>query len=524
MPGIVTRRFRIHNANQLFESLSEAAPTRYFVFIGRTTAFTSDSNPPTPSDTIQNTRYDAWRDMIAMKRIQTADASYATTRYNWTTGTVYTQYTDTNSTLFSATPSFYVLTSDNNVYKCLDNARGAASTSMPTGTGTAVITTADNYRWKFMYTLSAADALKFLTTSYLPVKTLTANDGSAQWTVQQAAANGAIHHVVMSANGTGYLSTSNSFSSVTNSTVVVLKSNASATDDIYNYSALYVSSGLGSGQVRKIVNYVGASRTVTLNSAFTVTPNTSSVYRVAPNAILRGDSGAAVATRATAYVSNCNSGQIRAVTMIAVGLNYSTANITFVANGSQGSGAAGTPVISSPGGHGSDPVGELSAHNVMLNVKLTGAESNTFPTNTDFRIIGLIRDPNLRAGPAANASVIDQCTRLTVTTVSGDFTGDEILTGGTSGAKARLVRFANTNAARTQGTLRVIRVTTTGTAGTFSAGETVTGATSGKTAVVSSLTRPACREFTGDIIYTENRSPVSRASDQIEDIKLTIRF
>ena len=82
--------------------------------------------------------------MIAMKRIQTADASYATTRYNWTTGTIYTQYTDTNSSLYSASPSFYVLTSDNNVYKCLDNARGAASTVMPTGTGTAVISTADD--------------------------------------------------------------------------------------------------------------------------------------------------------------------------------------------------------------------------------------------------------------------------------------------------------------------------------------------------------------------------------------------
>ena len=30
--------------------------------------------------------------------------------------------------------------------------------------------------------------------------------------------------------------------------------------------------------------------------------------------------------------------------------------------------------------------------------------------------------------------------------------------------------------------------------------------------------------FSGDIIYVENRSPVSRASDQIEDVKLIIEF
>ena len=30
--------------------------------------------------------------------------------------------------------------------------------------------------------------------------------------------------------------------------------------------------------------------------------------------------------------------------------------------------------------------------------------------------------------------------------------------------------------------------------------------------------------FSGDIIYVENRSPISRATDQIEDIKLIIEF
>ena len=30
--------------------------------------------------------------------------------------------------------------------------------------------------------------------------------------------------------------------------------------------------------------------------------------------------------------------------------------------------------------------------------------------------------------------------------------------------------------------------------------------------------------FSGDIIYVENRSPVTRAADQIEDVKLIIEF
>jgi len=530
MPNLVTNRFRVHNAEQFFESLDEASPSRYYIYIGRTTAFPSDGSPPTPTDTLQNTEYDVYRDIIAMKRVQTSDASHTSLRYNWTNNTAYTQYTDTNASLFPTSTSptsnttFNVLTDEHNVYKCIDNNRGGRSTVKPTGTGTSVIVTADNYRWKFMYTISAADALKFLATNYVPVKTLSANDGSAQWNVQQAAANGAIHHYVIGANGSGYQWSSNTFQSITNSTVLVLKSNASGTDDIYNFSTLYISAGLGSGQIRKIVNYVGASRTVTVNSAFTTTPNTSSTYIVGPNIIVRGDSGATSAYRATAYVANCAGGQIRRILPITDGLAYSTANVAVSANGSHGSGATVTPVISPPGGHGSDPIAELCARNVMLNVRVAGAESNTFPTNNDFRVIGLLRNPRLRGGPAANASVIDQCTRLTVTSVSGDFTADEVITGGTSAVKARLVRFSNTNAAQTQGILRVVRVTTTGTGGYFTVGETVTGASSGKTAAISAVTKPAVREYTGDVIYVSNRSPVARASDQIEDIKIVINY
>ncbi|MDP7368700.1 MAG: hypothetical protein QGH83_15745 [Candidatus Pacebacteria bacterium] len=32
------------------------------------------------------------------------------------------------------------------------------------------------------------------------------------------------------------------------------------------------------------------------------------------------------------------------------------------------------------------------------------------------------------------------------------------------------------------------------------------------------------QKFSGDILYVENRSPISRAADQIEDVKLVIQF
>jgi hypothetical protein len=35
---------------------------------------------------------------------------------------------------------------------------------------------------------------------------------------------------------------------------------------------------------------------------------------------------------------------------------------------------------------------------------------------------------------------------------------------------------------------------------------------------------PDMLKYRGDILYVENRSPVSRASDQVEDIKLIVQF
>jgi hypothetical protein len=481
---------------------------------------TSETNPPTPVDTYQDTYFDIWRNMIALKRIQPSDVSHVISRYNWSNNTLYAQYSDIDANLVSK--QFYVTTTDGNVYKCIDNNRGSNSTVKPSGTGTSLISTSDGYRWKYMYTITSASSLKFVTNDWMPVQTLTSNNGTAQWTVQQNAANGAIHHIEVVANGSGYLHLTNTFTSVTNTSVMRIKPSSSAIDDIYNGSALFISSGLGQGQLRKIVNYVGATNTLTVNNAFTVAPNTSSTYIISPLVTIRGDSGGTSTSRATAYVSNTFGGNVRKITIINQGRSYSTANVTISAN--VGSGATARVIISPRTGHGSDAVDELYGDNVMLNIRVSGSESNTFPTNNDFRVIGVLRDPLLANGGIANASVIDQTTRISVKDVSGDFTTDELITGSTSGAKARIVYFANTNAARTTGIVRVIRVTTNGTGGSFVAGETITGAISTITANVVSLTQPALKPFSGLVIYNENKTSVNRAADQTEDVKIIVSY
>jgi hypothetical protein len=510
MSGVVTRRFRIHNAEQFHEAFSEAVDTKMYMFIARINEWADGDVTPVPIDTVRESRYEPWRNMIAAKRIQSSDVSFCINRYNWASGTVYAEYDDTSTTLYQDV--FYVVTTDFNVYKCLFNNNGATSTVKPTGTSTAILSTADGYKWKFMYSISAADTLKFVTSGYIPVKTLTADDGSTQWDVQSQSTNNSIDVIDITAGGSGYAYRANTLASVTNSTVVVLDSSASGVDEAYTGSAIYISGGLGSGQLANVASYAGGSKTVTLTPAFTITPNSSSSYHIGPKVIINGDS----ATSAKAY-ANVEAGVITHVNMIVQGLGYTRANVEL--SGTGGVGATAVPRISPPGGHGSDPIGELGGHNVMLNVRLSGTEGNNFPTNNDFRIIGVLKDPLTANDVAADSSAYDQTTKLTVSGITGGpFYQDELVIGTANNATGRIVEFANTNAAGTAGVLKVIDVS-----GTFEA-ETITGNTTSATATVSSIAGGELRPYSGDIIYRENRSVTSRSADQIEDIKIVVRY
>jgi hypothetical protein len=523
MPGIVTRRFRIHNAEQFREAFGEAAATNMYLYIARVSAWPDDNNPPTPTDSVQETEYNSWKKMLAAKRVLTSDVTFTIPRYDWTAGKVYREYNSTSLTLHDTPASangLYVLSSSYNAYKCIFNNKAAVSTVEPTGTSTSTLVTADGYHWKYMYTVDAANALKFLSTNWQPVKTLAVDDGSAQWDVQAAASNGAINIADVVTGGDNYLTNTGTLAAVVDGDTMTLSASASGVDNIYNGSSLYISSGLGSGQVRIITDYIGATKVVQLNSIFAITPNTSSTYSVAPTVTISGD-GTGATAYANVFSSGASGNSVNYINMISVGSGYSEATITITANTSHGSSATATAYIAPSGGHGSDPVGELAGHNVILNVQLDGAESGTFMTTNDFRTLGIIRDPLLANGAIATGTSYDQTTQITVSSVtsSGAYTLDETITGGTSGATGKLVSFANTNSANTAGIVRVID-----TDGTFTVSETVTGSSSSITATVGSSVLGSLKPYTGDVIYTENRGPISRASDQIEDIKLIVKF
>lgn len=489
MPAIITNKFRINNAEQFSESFSEASPEVYYLGIGRPQAFATQTRGDsrtenqgtdvaaiTPADSVIE-EFNTFDDLLAVKKIASSDVSYVIPRRNWVTSTIYDYYrhdygnriTGTTTTqtansgattLFDAT--FYVLTNARNVYKCLDNNGNAASTVEPTGTSTSILTTADGYKWKYMYTLSASQQANFLSTDFMAVETNS--------TVSTAAVDGAISVVKIKSAGTGGL----------NGT----------------YTNIPIRGDGSSGAVSVVVSG-GAISTITITNA------------------------------GTGYTI----GYIR--------------NADIVSAGATGLTGAEIDVIIPPkGGHGFNAVKELGGFFVMLNVSLEGTEStNTgdFTAENDFRRIVLIRNP-FSGGSAASATTLraTKAVRFAASPTPGSFTIDEEINQATTGAVGKVVEWDSTNRILhyIQTRFNDEGVDSNGNRTAFSGVNIITGQSSGATGTPSSVASETADQITftngykdseldrhkGDVLYIENRAPITRASDQTENIKLVIEF
>jgi len=471
MAAIVTNKFRLNNAEQFYESFSEAS-TSYYLFVGRPQPWTAttpygggtDTTPPTPLDNVDD-EYMYFRDMLAAKRIATTDIQYAIPRHNWTTGTVYDYYRgdygsqwSTTSTdivktvnaginLWASTTLFYVLSSTNNVYKCMSNNGGVASTVEPSGTSNAEYSTGDGYWWKYMYTLTTTQITDFLTADFMPVVT--------NATVSTAAVDGAIRQYKVMRGGAGYTPGS------------------------------YAASVGGDG-------------------------------------VLRGG------VQATASITVGSGGDVTACAVNVAGSKYTFGTITMPAGaGSPSTDAIITPLIGPPGGHGYNAVDELGGFYIMTNTTISGTEgSGDFVVDQDFRRVGIVLNPyNYGTTTISTASTLNALKSMTFSGSPGSFLIDEVITGGTSGAKGLVVAWDSTTKI-----LKYIQTQWTGVSATlpysevaFAALEVVTSASSA-TGTIASLTNPEIDYYSGKGIYVEDRAPISRATDQTENIKLIVEF
>ena len=568
MAAIISEKFRIFNAKQFLESLSEASATNMYFFVGRpqkwyayleiynvsgtfqvgetvtggglsgtvqevhpnslllavtnatsapasgstmtggtssatakasTYRYATEDAPPAPIDN-QIEKAAVYDDIIAAKRITSTFARLVAPRYNWSLST--NPKFDMYRPNYSPTPGgggaigvqtalgssalsgskYYVMNSNYEVFKCLYNGQTPANptginatyepkTSPTAGQGTYAnglfTESATGYIWKYMYTLSTADVIAFLSSDFLPMGTYAG----------PAAVDGAIHIAVikdgganMPTNGTVYVPVDG------DGTDAIVKITTSAGGAISSVTMEDVGSGYTYGNVRLVNGNIYTD--TALSNAATIAANASGAVEV---------------------------------------------------------------IMSPEGGHGADLAAEFFAKRVMTNIRLTYAEgSGDFPVDNDFRRIGIIQDPyNYGTTTVASASTLRGTAALKLTG-SGDYTIDEEITQTVSGgtAKGRVVSWDATN-----GILKYFQSpdlhTHNGKVLAFDhATNNVTGATSSTARPIDgnqdtaladiSFTdgkaNPEIAPNSGDIVYIENRRQITRAADQIEDIKLVIEF
>ena len=144
------------------------------------------------------------------------DISFVVPRYNWASGAIYSAYDDAQ--VGYPTQTYYVMNDNNQVYMCIQQGRNSAgqaqvSTVQPTGNTTGTpFDTADGYIWKFLYSIGALDATKFVSANYLPVELVTFTDSDSpaavieQKLVQDNAIAGQIVGYHVDSGGLGYSS------------------------------------------------------------------------------------------------------------------------------------------------------------------------------------------------------------------------------------------------------------------------------------------------------------------------------
>ena len=501
MTAIITEKFRLHNATQFQESFSEAAPNVYYMLIGKATGFTSatsggtDASPPTPADDVSSEYY-VWDQIIAGKNITSSDVTFAVPRRDWANSTTFDMYEDNvsssnlstsgASSIYDATVFFR--TSTNRIYKVLDNNGGTAySGSEPSSESTSPFAQG-GYILKYMYKITAAEQTKFLTTDFMPVST--------DSTVSAAAVDGKIESIIVTAG-------------------------ASYTDGTY-YVAVNgdgTSAGTSSGA---IISFVVSSGAI---ASFGLTSGTDTV-------VYAGGTGYTYGTVT--------------LTDDTVFENAALTSAVDAGDINNGSGGAIQIVISPKGGHGFNAVNELGGHYVMLNTLFIGAERDDLLTGNDFRNIAIVTDPTtFGTSTVASDSTIRQTYATKLTSVSGTFTADEKITQASTGAVGRVVEWDSTNSILYYQQERYTDYGTnsSGAYVAFSGANAITGASSSAAGTPDSSAdsavtlangftitfadgycNPELQADSGNIIYNENRSPISRATDQTEDIKIVVEF
>ena len=540
MPAIITDQYRILNAETFVDSFVGIGTTgnnNYYTFLAhpkpentqvKNYGFADWGSPvPAPVDSFaqENFYHDS---MLFLKKVTSDDVRRVIPRINWQTGTIYDMYRNnysgkndyidenltpqTKSTSLYAS-NYYVVTSEFRVYLCInngvnpDNKDGQKSTTEPTHTNTSPQPSGgtDGYVWKYLYSISPSDIVKFVTEKYVPLPKKWGD--ATNENIKNAAVDGKIETIVVKNSGTGI--------SV---------------------------GGTDGGTVSQIP--------------------------------ISGDGNGG---SATVVISQ---GAVQSVSVVG-GSNYTYANLRFITGtyvGDDGNNIIlGVPestvnqpqfevVIPPKGGHGADIYRELGGYRVMLYSKYDNnvTDSPDYVVGNDFSRVGLIKNPLEKNGSTLlNSTTATSLGALALTsngaagvstTSAVTYSANALITQNIGIGSTAVAYVASWNP--DTGILKYYQPVGFSTLAAYSYKQLdfvgtstapITGGTGGDLVInssfnddsisiasgknialsqtfVSGKADPDIKKYSGDIIYVDNRAPISRSSSQKEEVKIVIEF
>lgn len=526
MAAIVTDQFRILNASNFIDSV-ENPSNSYYIFLGlpnpstkpesasivgfgRTTDW--NQSPPNPVD---NTQYRSHYIDTSLfgKKVTSSNVRRVIRKISWQKGYRYEMYRhdyslespspNTNSSRLYDT-NYYVVNSDYKVYICIDNGSsgdnvlGNLSQHEPSFTDLepSKAGDTDGYIWKYLFTVSPSDIIKF--------------------------------------DSTEYISVPNDWQTSINSQIQSVRENGNSEVNNNQIKKVYIEDG-GSGYSKNLSGY---------------------------EVDILGDG-----TGGKVQLDTDSNGKIINVVVSSGGKNYTygLVDLGSININSLGTPAKLIPIIPPSKGHGYDVYTELGADRVLLYARFDDSTKD-FPVDTKFAQVGIVRNPTsigstsiFTSSEYSSLYAIKFSESLNAEPVIGEKIFQSVTDGTAYGYVAsydpetyvlkyfqdRSLYYSTTN-----DETDYVGISTYGSVLEFeSSGETVFGTTSGflgsvdtnytgiSTVILSGtkvvnlgtyftagLSSPEINKSSGDLIYIDNRTLISRNSRQKEDIKIILEF
>ena len=544
----------------------------------------TDSAPPTPVDNRRSEAYD-WDDMLAAKKIDSTGVTHAIPRRDLDVSgaTTYDMFrpnyssantaTSTATNLFDST--FYFMTSAYRVYKVLDNGGVAWDAAAPTSTSASPFTvavTGGSYTLKYMLTLSTTNVQNFLTPDFIPVsitpesgnaladgrldivKITTAGTGQSDAGNWDVAADRAVTNVPIRGDGTGGLCT-----------VTIGGTGGSASGQVITVAV--TANGTGYTHANVIAVDIIEQHDIQQSNALTFTTTPVLEVIIGPDgghgsnpakelggffclmdvklqqteaydfSVVNDFRQLGIIRNPYSYATSSNFTGSTARQTYAIKLASNSGTFTIDEKISQTIAAATIGSITSSANGQVITVNTSAVHKLVTGqmVKVTGGAFAGSGSATTDGHVGThhitVSDTDTFTYTIASTRAVDAS--ATATLGSGAYTTFAPQAVVVEWDATNLILFYVQNSYDNQGTDSTYKQNIP-----FSGNSTITGATSSATGVpdtsnsstynntvfVSGYSNPEMQPDSGDVIYIENRKPISRASDQTEDVKLVVEF